>query len=180
MDFQTPRLRLRPLCEADAALYGALYTDPGVMANLGPPLDADRAQRGFLAALRRGRDPARGERRWSVAWRADGTPAGLLAAIPTPGRRGTCVELGVMLLPPSQGRGLAHELYAAVLPRVFAPDAPPVARAWSRHAPGHLAAAGVLRVAGFRPGPPLDGFATGLMTPARWARLRDDTRQARA
>lgn len=68
-------------------------------------------------------------------------------------------ELGVMLVPAAQRRGLARELDDAVALHAFAPGGWGLHRLWARHAPGHAAAAGVLAASGFEPGP-------------RWARLQ--------
>ncbi len=162
-DFQTSRLRLRLLRPPDEALYCALYTDPGVMARIGPPLSADAARRGFSAARRRNLDPAGPERRWAVHGRASGAAAGLFALLRDPRDRGDA-EFGIMLLPSAQGRGFARELGAMAVSRAFAPDGWALHRLWARHAPGHAAAAGVLRAAGFRPGPPEGADATGVFT----------------
>ena len=40
-EFTTARLRATPLCEADGALFAALYGDADTMAQVGAPLDAE-------------------------------------------------------------------------------------------------------------------------------------------
>lgn len=158
-DFDTPRLRLCLLQPQDEALYCALYTDPGVMAHVGPPLSAEAARRGFSVARRRNGDPGGTERRWAVLERHSGTAVGLLALLRGPQDPGN-VELGVMLLPGAQRRGFARELNDAVVARAFAPGGWGLHRVWARHAPGHGAAAGALEASGFKPGPPEGVHAT--------------------
>ena len=162
-DFQTPRLRLRLLQPSDGALYCALYTDPGVMAQVGPPLSAEAAKRGFAVARRRNGDPGATERRWAVLGLDSGEAMGLLALLRDPRDPGNA-ELGVMLLPAAQGRGVARELNDAVVARAFAPGGWGLHRVWARHAAGHGAAAGALAASGFRPGPPEGAHATVVAT----------------
>ncbi|HEU4813342.1 MAG TPA: GNAT family N-acetyltransferase [Xanthomonadaceae bacterium] len=162
-DFDTPRLRLRLLHPADEALYCALYTDPGVMTHVGPPLSAAAASRGFSVARRRNEAPDGAERRWSVRDLASGEAVGLLALLRDPSDPGNA-ELGVMLLPAAQGRGFARELNDAVAARAFAPGGWGLHRVWARHAAGHDAAAGALGASGFQPGPPEGTHATVVLT----------------
>lgn len=155
--FDTPRMHARPLGPADEAFYCALYSDPAVMALIGVPKSPREALRGFALACRRNADAASGERRWVVLERATGAAIGLLALL----RDGSgAAELGVMLLPSAQGRGLARELNDAVVGLAFSPGGWALDRLWARHAQGHAAAAAALAASGFRPGPPLGADAT--------------------
>jgi ribosomal-protein-alanine N-acetyltransferase len=52
LSFETQRLRVRPLTEADESLYFTLYTDADTMRFIAPPLPPERAARSFQAALR--------------------------------------------------------------------------------------------------------------------------------
>lgn len=150
--FDTPRLRLRLLEPGDEALYCALYTDPGVMRHVGPPLSAESARRGFSVARRRNWEAEGPERRWVVLDRASGEAVGLLALLRDPRDSGNA-ELGVMLLPPVHGRGFAREISGAVVAHAFGPGGWGLHRVWARHAPGHAAAARALQASGFQPAP---------------------------
>ena len=156
--FDTPRLRLRLLEPGDEALYCALYTDPGVMKHVGPPLSAEAARRGFSVARRRNGEADGAQRRWAVVDRASGEAVGLLALLRDPLDPGNA-ELGVMLLPAAHGRGLAREISGAVVAHAFRPGGWGLHRVWARHAPGHGAAAGVLQASGFQPQSPRGGQA---------------------
>lgn len=157
--FNTPNAVLRALGPGDEALYCALYTDPAVMARIGVPLSLPAAQRAFATACRRNTCPEARERYWAVLDRATGEVLGMLALIAGSADHGD-VELGVMLLPAAQGRGLARELNHAVVAHAFSPGGWGLHRLWARHAPGHGAAAAVLAASGFRPGPLLGAHAT--------------------
>ena len=157
--FDTARLHVRALVAADEALYCALYTDPAVMAHIGPPLALEGARRAFAQALRLNATPGGAERRWAVLDRATGGGLGLLALLRAADAPGVA-EVGVMLLPPAQGRGLARELNEAVASRAFAPGGWGLHRLWARHAAGHAAAAAALAASGFVPGPPSGPDAT--------------------
>ena len=56
--FETPRVRVRLLCEDDLDLYLALYTDPDVMRYIGPVLGKEEAEVQFRKALALNRDAA--------------------------------------------------------------------------------------------------------------------------
>lgn len=155
--FDTPRMHARPLGPGDEALYCALYTDPAVMALVGPALSPGDARRGFAVACRCNADDGPVGKRWAILDRGTGEAIGLLALVPD-GSAGA--EFGVMLMPSAQGRGLARELNDAVVAMAFSPEGWGLRRLWARHAPGHAAAAAALAASGFRPGPRLGVDAT--------------------
>jgi RimJ/RimL family protein N-acetyltransferase len=110
--FDTPRLHLRPLREGDEALYCALYTDPGLMRNIAPPLSDEAVQRSFRAACRQ---QVPHPRRWIIHEREGNHEIGLLGLVPDD----DTAEIGVMLLPGWDGRGFATESMSGMVDRVF-------------------------------------------------------------
>lgn len=169
----TPRTTLRLLGPGDEALYCALYTDPAVMARVGPPLAPAVALAGFRAARRLNAAADGRQRRWSVSDAATGQALGLLALLGDPGGRPRA-EVGILLLPLAQGRGIGRELIGAACAIAFGPGGWGLEEAWARHRPGHAAAAALLAATGFEPGPALAGATTALQARSRWlARMRD-------
>jgi RimJ/RimL family protein N-acetyltransferase len=110
--FDTLRLHLRPLHEGDEALYCALYTDPGLMRNIAPPLSDEAAQRSFRAACRQ---QLPHPRRWIISEKDGSHEIGLLGLVPDE----DTAEIGVMLMPGWEGRGFATESMAGMVDRVF-------------------------------------------------------------
>ena len=165
--FATPRTRLRLLLPEDEALYCALYTDPAVMALVGPPMACPAARSGFHAACRLNAVAGGRQRRWAVLDRASGAGVGLLAVLRDRGD-GRGAEVGIMLLPAAQGRGLARELNDAVAALAFGAAGWGMDRLWARHLPGHGAAAAVLAATGFAPGPAIGTSATVVQRRSDW------------
>ena len=169
--FATRRAWLRPLESGDEALYCRLYTDPEVMARIGAPLSPAVARRHFRAARRLNAVRPPREVRWAVRDAASGEGLGLLALVGGP-PGSPDAELGFMLLPAAQGRGLARELVEAAARHAFGGDEAGPASLWARHAPSHGAVAAILAASGFRPGPALGGSATWVLDRGHW-RARD-------
>jgi len=170
--FDTPRLHVRPLGAADEAIYARLYTDPAVMRDIAVPLSAEAARRSFRVACQQAARDGSPARRWIVSEHAGmecarphhaclghacpecacleharATPIGLLGLVPDRGAADRA-ELGLMLLADRQRRGLAVEALAAMTDRVFSPagiGGPALGVLWTRHAPGNLAAVGLMR-----------------------------------
>lgn len=113
-DLSSQRLRLRPLCAADAPALLALYADPDVMRHwIHPPWSAlAQAQ----AAIEEARHELASGRALHLAieMRVDGRLAGSCALydIAPAQRRAT---LGYLLAAPYWGRGLAREALDALL-----------------------------------------------------------------
>lgn len=167
MPLETPNLHLRPLIDADRALYCRLYTDEKVMAHVGSPLSSDAAQRAFARVLRQiAAVPAR-SRYWIVHVRATGDAVGLMALVPDVDDADSA-EVGVLLLPEAQGRGYATEAIAALADRVFANSR--LQRLWTRHASGHAAAVGLMHRLGFV----ADSSEAAASALSRWQLLRTD------
>jgi RimJ/RimL family protein N-acetyltransferase len=97
-------VRLRPLGEADEDLYVAIYTDPALLAEVGPPLAPDAARRSFAAALREARKPAPRRRLWVIVEDATATAVGLIGLV-IAARDG---EMGAVVRREHQGRGLCR------------------------------------------------------------------------
>ncbi|WP_181952517.1 GNAT family N-acetyltransferase [Vulcaniibacterium gelatinicum] len=151
--FDTARLHLRPLAADDAALYVALYTDPAVMAHVAAPMTGEAARRSFEKACARNRESPPRWQRWAIRARGSGEAVGLCGLFRDADREDSA-EIGVMLLPAWQGRGVAAEVIAAFAARAFDPAAPwPLARLWARHAAGNTPMGRVLARLGFRPIP---------------------------
>jgi RimJ/RimL family protein N-acetyltransferase len=99
---------LRPYAEEDRALTAALESDPRVMAHLGGPgsaSDADQVHAERLA----------GELYFTIMV-AD-QPIGVIAVFRSDQQ---VYELGVLLLPEHQARGLAERAFRLILPHVRA------------------------------------------------------------
>lgn len=164
--FSTARCHLRLLHPGDEALYGALYTDRRVMAHIAAPLDAAGVRRGFDAACRGNADRELRQRHWAVLDRRDGSPFGLLALFEDTTDPGSA-ELGVMLLPDAQGRGLTREIMDALLALVFG-SGTEFQRIWARHEAAHPVAAAVLASSGFVADRGIGAHATRSITRGQW------------
>lgn len=103
--------RLCPLVPDDLALYVALYTDAAVMRHIAPPRSPRAAAADFRAALALPAGPLGEGRQRRVLRLGEGRGIGLLAVDPV----GDVLELGLMLLPQDQGRGLGRRIVARVL-----------------------------------------------------------------
>lgn len=137
------RLWLRPLADGDGALYAALYGDADVMRHVRAPLAPAEAARSFAIALRQQRDP-RATRRWWVLQPRDETRAcGLLGLQLETGS----AELGILLHPARQGRGLAREALRRLCASVF--ETRGLRHLSARHHPDNAAAARLFAAAGF-------------------------------
>ena len=110
--FDTLRLHLRPLHEGDEALYCALYTDPGLMRNIAPPLSDEAARRSFRVACRQQQPHPR---RWIIHEKQGNHGIGLLGLVP----EDDSAEIGVMLLAGWDRRGMATESMSGMVDRVF-------------------------------------------------------------
>lgn len=150
-ELDTPRLQLRPLQQRDEALYCRLYTDPEVMRHIAPPLTAEAALRGFRAACRLARIPGLRSQYWAISERIADADIGILALV-GPDMEAGSAEVGTMLLPAGQGRGLAAEAQAALLDRLFSDSR--WRMVWSRHLPANGAVVSLKLKLGFlRTGP---------------------------
>jgi ribosomal-protein-alanine N-acetyltransferase len=140
--FDTPRLHLRPLGEADEALYCQLYTDPELMRHIAAPMSIEAAQRSFHSALKQ-----QGGARmiWVIVERDGGAERGILGIVP----KDDAAEVGVMLVADGQARGFAAEVIAAIADILFQSTA--IRRLWTRHASANGPASVLMRKLGFEP-----------------------------
>lgn len=144
--FATQRLRVRPLCPHDEALYCRLYTDPGTMRHIGAPLSAAAALRNFQKACGLASRPEPAMALWIIDEKDSGAAVGLLARV----RHGDVrdmAELGIMLTAEARGRGLAAEALGALVDRLFAQ--PGTDRLWTSHLPRNLPMVRLMRRLGF-------------------------------
>jgi RimJ/RimL family protein N-acetyltransferase len=105
---------LRPLSLDDLGLYEAIHCDPVMMAELGGPLPAE----GLADKLRRDVEDVEAGRTWVFVIISDHGPeaaAGTVAVWDHAVKGDLITEIGWMVLPPFQGRGLGSEAVRAVL-----------------------------------------------------------------
>lgn len=161
----TPRLLLRPMAEADAALYVRLYGDAGVMRLVAAPLSPEAAQRAFGLALAQARATPPRACYWICHARDRREDAGLLALLHDRARPGLA-EVGILLLAEAQGQGYATEAIAALADHAFA--GPGLQRLWTRHARDNQAVTGLMQALGFH------ADAAARDGESRWSLRRED------
>jgi len=119
IELHTPRLRLRPFRDADAAPLAALNADPQVMEHF-PSVLARAESDAFMAKLREG-DPARGLGTWAMEVPGVAPFVGLFM-LKQPGVDlpcQPCVEVGWRMATPFWGRGYVTEAGHAALAYAF-------------------------------------------------------------
>jgi RimJ/RimL family protein N-acetyltransferase len=131
----------------DRRWYARLYTDALTMTWIAAPLTPEQARRSAETAI----TGAAGMRYWVIESGRDRQRAGLVGWQ----ERGSELELGVILLPAWQRRGLAGASLQALC--AHARHRHGVPRVTLRHAKGHHAMAAVARRLGFQ----LDPARTG-------------------
>src|SRR5438552_16661936 len=96
-------MELRPLARKDLRLYERIYTDPRMWAELGGVVEQDMA-----AKLERDVASVEAERHWVLVIVSDGgAAAGTVSLWDHEWEGQTIDEIGWMVLPEHQGRGLA-------------------------------------------------------------------------
>lgn len=152
---ESAQLSLRPLGAGadDLSLYRALYCDLRVMRHIAEPVAVARIAASFEASCRDSASAPTFPSRWCVRHSGDGQGVGLLGAFHDQAR--SCVELGIMLLPEAQARGLARDALAVMMAGLH--GRADVVRYWSRHRPANRPMARVLERLGFVRGEDLDG-----------------------
>jgi RimJ/RimL family protein N-acetyltransferase len=106
-------MELRPLTRRDQRLYERIYTDPRMWAELGGVLEQDMA-----AKLERDVSSVEADRHWVlVIVTHDGSAAGTVSLWDHEWEGETIYEIGWMVLPEHQGRGLASAGVAEALRR---------------------------------------------------------------
>lgn len=112
--FKTARVRARLVDERDRELYRALYTDPAVMAHIGPTMD-DVGSDALLQKISRCNTGSTNRTRyWRLSQSSSDHAIGQLSAI-FAADDSTVVELGLMLLPANQGQGIGNEVSIRIL-----------------------------------------------------------------
>jgi RimJ/RimL family protein N-acetyltransferase len=106
-------MQLRPLTREDRRLYERIYTDPRMWAELGGVLELDMA-----AKVERDVASVEADRHWVLVIVIDnGTAVGTVSLWDHEWKGETIDEIGWMVLPEHQGRGLASAAVAEALRR---------------------------------------------------------------
>jgi RimJ/RimL family protein N-acetyltransferase len=108
-------MRLRPYADEDRDLTLRLETDPRVVGHLGGAGDTDHAER---VHRRRLDEVAAGELIYTIL--PEEEPAGVIAIWRSEWEAQPVDELGAMLLPGHQARGVAFEAFQRLLPLALA------------------------------------------------------------
>jgi len=139
------RFRLSLLDAADEPLYARIYTDPAMMENVGPIQSGEEAKQGFdrLCSLN-GCRPFR-YLYWKIACKSSGSTVGIAALMKNKGA--DAAELGMMVLPEWQARGVAKELVPLLVEHRLKHCQ--VGNVVTRHLPSNLAGAQVMQGLGF-------------------------------
>jgi RimJ/RimL family protein N-acetyltransferase len=109
-------VELRNITAEDLGLYEAIHTDPRMMEHLGGPLPRD----GLAEKLRRDAEAAAADEYWVLVIEPDedpGTAAGSVSIWEHEWEGRTINEIGWMVLPEFQGRGLGKRAVRAALDR---------------------------------------------------------------
>jgi RimJ/RimL family protein N-acetyltransferase len=120
---ETPRLRLRPLADADEADLVALDSDPEVMRYVGSPAGVKSPVETRERARLRIREEQRGDHAplgfWRIEGRSDGVFHGVGALIRMPA--GDEVEVAYRLARSAWGQGIATEAAGALVAHALGP-----------------------------------------------------------
>lgn len=169
LGLENERVSLRLLDARDRELYVATYTDPVMMAQVGAPLDGEAARVAFDRTCKANLEAALRHRCWVITAAPDGAVAGLLGL----GRKGDVVEIGGMILPEWQGRGVSGHAFPLGM-RVAFSD-PTVANMMIRYRSTNTFAAGLMYKIGFNKiadAHPDDGLERWWLTREEWMRWR--------
>jgi RimJ/RimL family protein N-acetyltransferase len=108
-----PDVELRPIAMDDLPLYAGMLTDPRMMTELGGPLEPDGLEDKLAGIVR---DVER-DGVWFFVIVAGGEDVGTVCVWDADDDWGTAPEIGWMVAPEHQGRGLASAAVAEVLRR---------------------------------------------------------------
>lgn len=149
-NFQTQRVHARLIDQCDRDLYRDLYTSSEVMAHIAPVMSVTGADATFEQALRHSHDPEARARYWRIDDAGSGVAAGI-AALVLRARSNLHGELGIMLLPHAQRRGLGLCAVAGVVEGVIAQRWWPTLECMIfRHAAANPRAGGIAARLGFQ------------------------------
>lgn len=166
---ENERVSLSLLDARDRELYVATYTDPVMMAQVGAPLDGEAARVAFDRTCKANLEAALRHRCWVITAAPDGAVAGLLGL----GRKGDVVEIGGMILPEWQGRGISGHAFPLGMQAAFSD--PTVAHMMIRYRSTNTFAAGLMYKIGFNKiadAHPDDGLERWWLTREEWMRWR--------
>jgi RimJ/RimL family protein N-acetyltransferase len=145
---RTQRLALRPLCEADRALFVALHADAQVMEHIGPTLSAAEAGKVFDGVLRRSTRAELALPAFAIVSLATGTSVGV-GGVAAFDRASRSAEVGMILAPGAQSCGFGSIVLPALVDVAFADL--PAAEVWVQYRDGHSAAAALSVRSGLTP-----------------------------
>jgi RimJ/RimL family protein N-acetyltransferase len=106
-------MEIRPYGEADRQLTLALESDPDVVGHLGGPVDQDAAERVHAKRLA---SVASGDLIYTIVPDGGSEPVGIIAIWRSEWDARPVYELGAMLLPRYQARGVAGRAFELLLP----------------------------------------------------------------
>ncbi|MBW8312863.1 MAG: GNAT family N-acetyltransferase [Rhizobium sp.] len=160
-----PKLQIRLLGESDQQLYLQLYGDEATMRYIGPSLDEKQARRSFASACRLNQSDPPTARFWVIEDCATGLAIGLIG-LHWDGP--ASAELGVVLPPEHQGKGIATRVIRILLAVAF--DSLRLDRLHTRHVAGHFLAGGLMASLGFAalPHPAEGGVRCWELAASRW------------
>jgi RimJ/RimL family protein N-acetyltransferase len=118
-DFETERLRLRPLGPGDEELFHKLYTDAETMRFIAPPLSPERAEKSFHKIISRQGDPGLSGRFLAILEKETLWPVGICGTSQYDADA-LRVEVGIVLGPKGRVRGFGREALAALMRKIFA------------------------------------------------------------
>lgn len=104
-----PNLTWRRLRAEDRALWVGLFTDPGTMHHIGPPLSSQQAADGFDLALAASDGGVH-----RILCDSHGTACGL-GLLAAPSRSVGSVEIGIILIPARRGLGMGRQGLALLI-----------------------------------------------------------------
>lgn len=144
--FDTARLHVRRLSEADEAVYCGLYTDADTMRHIAEPLSQERAARAFRKAMKRSGKQCAGPSVFVMLENVTQRAIGLCGFQPldTGLRR---IEIGMMLLPEARAKGYATEALAALVTVAFSTF--PIDSVWVQYSREHTVAERLVISVGF-------------------------------
>jgi RimJ/RimL family protein N-acetyltransferase len=167
---ETANLRLRTLRKGDKATFCGLYTDPGTMRFIAPPMTCEEARLCFEATLEATQLDA-GPRFFVIVDKQGSGVIGLCST-QTVQPRARRVEAGMMLKAAACGRGIGSEVLAALIDTAF--EALPIDTVWVQYRPANSAAKRLVAGLGFslpngvRPRAARRGHYIGFMQRSAW------------
>ncbi|MCG9714579.1 GNAT family N-acetyltransferase [Shewanella insulae] len=118
--FTSERLTMRPISEADKALYRRLYCDEKIMRNICQPFTETEADKAFETSLKatlkalQHPDTPPSYMLWVIVEKVSGLTTGVIGLNWDKTQR-DLAEIGIMMLPKAQGKLLADEAVIALI-----------------------------------------------------------------